>query len=145
MLVKVNVFVCCKRIEDMRFCIEVIDLYVDIDNWDLILFVVLSLLLCLVFPCFVCWAVLVLLWYFSEVEWRLKWCIWMLVVDVVIVVIFITICMGTSRLYFVWVDVCFCSFFFFFLSLFSKTQPNFLSFFLSLPFFLSFLGFEDLT
>ena len=42
MLVEVNIFVFLKCIEDMRFCIEVIDLYVDIEYRDCILFVVLS-------------------------------------------------------------------------------------------------------
>jgi len=54
MLVEVDVFVCWKCIEDMRFCIEVIDLYVDIECRDCILFVVLLSFLCFVFPCFVC-------------------------------------------------------------------------------------------
>jgi len=34
MLVEVIVFVCLKCIENMRFCIEVIDLYVDIEYRD---------------------------------------------------------------------------------------------------------------
>ena len=54
MLVEVNIFVFLKCIEDMRFCIEVIDLYVDIEYSDCILFVVLSLLFCVVFPLEVC-------------------------------------------------------------------------------------------
>jgi len=49
MLVEVNVFVCWKWIEDMRFCIELIDLYVDIEYRDCILFVVLSSFFCFVF------------------------------------------------------------------------------------------------
>jgi len=50
MLFEVNVLVCWKWIEDMRFCIEVIDLYVDIEYTDCILFVVLSSFFCVVFP-----------------------------------------------------------------------------------------------
>ena len=42
MLVEVNVFVCWKCMKDMGFRIEVIDLYVDIEYRDCILFVVLS-------------------------------------------------------------------------------------------------------
>ena len=61
MLVEVDVFVRWKCIEDMRFCIEVIDLYVDIECRDCILFVVLLLFVCFVFPCFVCLAGVVLL------------------------------------------------------------------------------------
>jgi len=54
MLVGVNVFVCWKCIEDMRCCIEMIDLYVDIGcRDDCILCVVILSFLCLVFPCFV--------------------------------------------------------------------------------------------
>jgi len=41
MLVEVDVFVRWKCIEDMRFCIEVIDLHVDIECRDCILSVVL--------------------------------------------------------------------------------------------------------
>jgi len=41
-------------IEDMRFCIVVINLHADIEYRNCILFVVLSSFLCLVFLCFVC-------------------------------------------------------------------------------------------
>jgi len=50
MLVEVNLFVCWKCIVDIRFCIEVIDLYVDSECRDCILFIVLLSFLCFVFP-----------------------------------------------------------------------------------------------
>jgi len=54
MLVEENIFVCWKCIEDMKFCIEMIDLYIDIGCRDCILFVISLSFLCFVFPCLVC-------------------------------------------------------------------------------------------
>ena len=54
MLVEVNKFVYWKCIKDIRIGIEVIDLYVDSECRECILFIVLLSFLCFVFPCFVC-------------------------------------------------------------------------------------------